>query len=100
MESTLDKADHERMVNYRKAAEEVQQWLTHVDKLNLPPNPLDRLLNDLGGPDEVAELTGRKVRQVKVYDAIKDQEVVILEKRKGDGPMVRSLSYVCTLASQ
>lgn len=94
MESTLDKADHERMVNYRKAAEEVQRWLTCVDKLNLPPNPLDRLLNELGGPDEVAELTGRKIRQVKVYDAIKDQEVVILEKRKGDGPMVRSLSYI------
>ena len=87
LESTVDKADHERMVNYRKAAEEVQRWLTHVDKLNLPPNPLDKLLNELGGPDEVAELTGRKVRQVKVYDAIKDQEVVILEKRKGDGPM-------------
>ena len=87
LESTVDKADHERMVNYRKAAEEVQRWLNHVDKLNLPPNPLDKLLNELGGPDEVAELTGRKVRQVKVYDAIKDQEVVILEKRKGDGPM-------------
>ena len=54
-------------------------------------------MNDLGGPDEVAELTGRKVRQVKVYDAIKDQEVVILEKRKGDGPMVSLL--ICSSQS-
>ena len=32
-------------------------------------------------------MTGRKTRQVKVYDAMKDKYKVIYEKRKGDGPM-------------
>ena len=60
-----------------------------MDALHLPANPLDRLLNELGGPDEVAELTGRKTRQVTIYDALKDKTKVIYEKRKGDGPMAQ-----------
>lgn len=34
----------------------------------LPANVLDTLLNDLGGPKKVAELTGRKRRLVKIED--------------------------------
>jgi hypothetical protein len=85
--SRFDQADHERLVMYRKSAEQVKAWLETVDKLNLPANPLDRLLNELGGPSEVAELTGRKTRQVEIYDALLDKKVVVYEKRKGDGPM-------------
>lgn len=85
--SILDQADHDRMVRYRKAAEIVHNWLEMVAKLDLPPNPLDRLLNELGGPDEVAELTGRKTRQVKFYCPMQDKEIVIYEKRRGDGPV-------------
>ncbi len=85
--SRFDQADHKRLVLYRKAAEQVKAWLDTVDNLNLPANPLDRLLNELGGPSEVAELTGRKTRQVEIYDALLDKKVVIYEKRKGDGPM-------------
>ena len=85
--SRFDQADHERLVLYRKAAEQVKKWLGTVDILNLPANPLDRLLNELGGPSEVAELTGRKTRQVEIYDALLDKKVIIFEKRKGDGPM-------------
>ena len=85
--SRCDQADHERLVMYRKAAEQVKAWLETVDKLNLPANPLDRLLNELGGPSEVAELTGRKTRQVEIYDALLDKKVVVYEKRKGDGPI-------------
>lgn len=85
--SRFDQADHERLVMYRKSAEQVKAWLETVDKLNLPANPLDRLLNELGGPSEVAELTGRKTRQVEIYDALLDKKVVVYEKRKGAGPM-------------
>jgi hypothetical protein len=35
----------------------------------------------------VAELTGRKARQVQRYDVHEDKMKVVYEKRKGDGPM-------------
>ena len=76
---------NKRMVDYRKACEKVKGWLDDVDNLALPANLLDRLLNELGGPDEVAELTGRKKRQVKRFDKSKGKYVVSYEKRKGAG---------------
>ena len=87
LESLMDRVDHERLVRYRKTAEMVKGWLDTVDNLDLPPNPLDRLLNELGGPDKVAELTGRKMRQVETYCPMKDKKKVDFVKRKGDGPM-------------
>ena len=79
-----DRIEYRRKVNYRRAAEKVAGWLNTVDKLSLPANPLDRLLNELGGPDQVAELTGRKSRQIKQYNAMTDKYEVIYEKRKGE----------------
>ncbi len=82
---TLASVENERMVEYRKACERVKGWLDDVDNLALPANPLDRLLNELGGPEKVAELTGRKIRQVKRFDESKGKMVVFYEKRKGTG---------------
>ena len=79
-----DRIEYKRKANYRRAAEKVKGWLDTVDNLSLPANPLDRLLNELGGPDEVAELTGRKSRQIKQYNAMTDKHEVIYQKRKGE----------------
>ena len=43
----------------------VKGILDRADALALPPNPLDDIIHQLGGPKKVAEMTGRKRRMVK-----------------------------------
>ena len=69
-----------KMIGVLVAPEEVQTWLDEVDRLMLPANHLDRLLNELGGPDKVAELSGRKARQVKCV--VQGQTKVKYETRR------------------
>lgn len=40
-------------------------FLARVRKMNLPPSPLDELLDKLGGPTAVAEMTGRSRRYIR-----------------------------------
>jgi hypothetical protein len=45
-----------------------EEMLQRLEKLaqNLPANTLDQLIDELGGPENVSEMTGRKGRVVQV----------------------------------
>uniref|UniRef100_A0A5S6QQW1 Strawberry notch AAA domain-containing protein n=1 Tax=Trichuris muris TaxID=70415 RepID=A0A5S6QQW1_TRIMR len=59
--------------------------LAAVERLGeiLPPNTLDELINELGGPQNVAEMTGRKGRVVSTDDG----QVVYQLRNDGDVPV-------------
>jgi hypothetical protein len=56
--------------NIERACEMKDGLLKKIEKLGdrLPPNTLDQLIDELGGPENVAEMTGRKGRVVQSED--------------------------------
>ncbi|GAB4817714.1 hypothetical protein N2152v2_004760 [Parachlorella kessleri] len=52
----------ERQVQVEACLNLKQGLLQRISKLALPPNFLDQLIDELGGPKQVAEMTGRKAR--------------------------------------
>ncbi|CAE8606357.1 unnamed protein product [Polarella glacialis] len=75
--------------NVKPLAVEGEAWaqelrsklLEQLQNLALPDNPLDQLLQQLGGPKKVAELSGRRSRLVKASSSSPAQ----LEKRAQEG---------------
>ncbi|CAN0040488.1 unnamed protein product, partial [Ectocarpus fasciculatus] len=61
---------------FEQAKSRLHAWLDRLHYMVLPQPPLDQLVNRLGGPNAVAEMTGRQDRMVKADDG-----KVYLEKR-------------------
>ena len=55
--------------NIDRACEMKAEILAKVEELGriLPANTLDQLIDELGGPENVSEMTGRKGRVVQVF---------------------------------
>ena len=60
-----------------------EELINKVIKLRLPPNFLDALIDGLGGPTEVAELTGRSGRIVRRGDRLMYESRGTTASRKG-----------------
>uniref|UniRef100_A0A336KBU6 CSON006692 protein n=1 Tax=Culicoides sonorensis TaxID=179676 RepID=A0A336KBU6_CULSO len=66
-----------------RACEMKEELLSKIESLGerLPPNTLDQLIDELGGPENVAEMTGRKGRVVQTdrgniqYESRSEQDV-------------------------
>ena len=55
---------------YTNGRATLKALLAKLETLSLPNNPLDIMIDELGGPSKVSELTGRKGRIVKYTDKV------------------------------
>ncbi|GFS36630.1 RING/FYVE/PHD zinc finger superfamily protein [Actinidia rufa] len=58
----------EMLKRYEAAMERKSKILEIVRSLDLPNNPLDDIIDQLGGPDKVSEITGRRGMLVRASD--------------------------------
>ncbi|KAL1537165.1 udp-glycosyltransferase [Salvia divinorum] len=58
----------ELLKRYEGALERKLKFLEIIRSLDLPNNPLDDIVDQLGGPDKVAEITGRRGMLVRASD--------------------------------
>lgn len=59
---------------YNKIKSSKDLLLSDVEKMTLPQNPLDVLIDEMGGIDKVAEMTGRTSRLIKVKVSNNEEE--------------------------
>ncbi|CAK9089715.1 unnamed protein product [Durusdinium trenchii] len=70
------------------AAQGVESLIKRLHDLRLPPNPLDDLISQLGGPSCVAEMSGRSQRSLKdptTGEVKRQQRRVTKDSRKANG---------------
>lgn len=67
-------------------ATQVQNIYQRALALHLPVNPLDQLIDELGGVDNVAEMTGRKQRLIRSKKSGK----IVLQRRNANGVSIES----------
>ncbi|KAK1374202.1 Protein strawberry notch like [Heracleum sosnowskyi] len=60
----------QKLERYDKATERKSHILDLIRSLELPLNPLDDIIVQLGGPEKVAEITGRRHRLVRASNGI------------------------------
>jgi len=60
-EKDLSIYQHHNRQQIKQLQQLKKQLFKKLYKLAMPDNPLDKIINELGGPEQVAELTGRKV---------------------------------------
>jgi hypothetical protein len=67
VESQLQATRASKKIDFKliDALEKRLEYFNKIASLELPPNPLDVLIDELGGVDQVAEMTGRKSRIIR-----------------------------------
>ena len=78
-DDNMEQWQHDRPDQIKQLQRLKRALLKKLNKLPMPDNPLDELINELGGSDAVAEMTGRKGR----LERDDDGKTVYSKRNKG-----------------
>lgn len=95
--------------HYPADAPDKQAWIKQIEELPLPANALDQLIDGLGGPSAVAEMTGRKNRVVangkgqfeivSRFDALSNADTINVNEMKAFQDGVKFAAIISDAAS-
>jgi hypothetical protein len=95
--SLQERIERSRNSNLQWAIESLQGFRARLKAMQLPPNPLDNLIDRLGGPEKVAEMSGRSMRRCRDQES---GEVSVEPRRRAKGRgKLRSGSSTDSLAA-